>query len=46
MFSWFRSSRIWEEFYNSVVARNRIREPREFLDAVKDRLRRLGKLRG
>jgi hypothetical protein len=41
-----RHGQLWEDFYDSVVARNRTREPRESLDAVKDRLRRLGKLRG
>jgi hypothetical protein len=37
---------LWEDFNDSVVTRNRAREPREPFDAVKDRLRRLGKLRG
>ena len=41
-----RHGQLWEDFYDSVVVRNRAREPRESLDAVKDRLRRLGKLRG
>jgi hypothetical protein len=41
-----RHGQLWEDFYDSVIARNRVREPRESLDAVKDRLRRLGKLRG
>ena len=41
-----RHGQLWEDFYDSVVARNRAREPRETLDAVKDRLRRAGKLRG
>ncbi len=41
-----RHGQLWEDFYDSVVARNRARELRESLDAVKDRLRRLGKLRG
>ena len=41
-----RHGQLWEDFYDSVVAKNRDREPRESLDAVKDRLRRLGKLRG
>jgi hypothetical protein len=41
-----RHGQLWEDFYDSVVARNRAREPRESLDVVKDRLRRLGKLRG
>jgi hypothetical protein len=37
-----RHGQLWEDFYDSVVARNRAREPRETLDAVKDRLRRAG----
>lgn len=41
-----RHGRLWEDFYDSIVARERAREPRESLDAVKDRLRRAGKLRG
>ena len=41
-----RHGQLWEDFYDSVVAKNRAREPRESLDAVKDRLRRLGKFRG
>ena len=41
-----RHGQLWEDFYDSVVAGDRAREPRESLDAVKDRLRRLGKLRG
>lgn len=41
-----RHGQLWEDFYDSVVVRNRAREPRESLDAVKERLRRLGKLRG
>ena len=41
-----RHGQLCEDFYDSVVARNRAREPRETLDTVKDRLRRAGKLRG
>lgn len=41
-----RYGRLWEDFYDSIVARKRAREPRESLDVVKDRLRRAGKLRG
>lgn len=41
-----RHGQLWEDFYDSIVAQSRVREPRESLDAVKDRLRRLGKLRG
>ncbi len=41
-----RHGQLWEDFYDSVVAQNRATEPRESLDTVKARLRRLGKLRG
>ena len=41
-----RHGQLWEDFYDSVIARSRAREPRETLDAVKDRLRWAGKLRG
>lgn len=32
---------IWEEFYDSTVARLRYDEPRESLESVKNRLRKL-----
>jgi hypothetical protein len=35
---------LWEDFYDAVVVRKRRAEPRESIEAVKDRLRRLGKL--
>ncbi len=37
---------IWEDFYDTLVARQRAHEPRESLGAVKARLRRVGKLDG
>jgi hypothetical protein len=37
---------LWEDFYDTLVARQRAREPRESLAAVKTRLRRAGKLNG
>ena len=37
---------IWEDFYDTLVARQRAHEPRESLAAVKARLRRAGKLDG
>jgi hypothetical protein len=37
-------SGVWEDFYDSAVARKREREPRESLDSVRKRLRRRGKL--
>ena len=36
---------VWEDFYDSAVARKRAHEPRESLDSVRKRLRRSGKLR-
>lgn len=40
-----RHSELWEDFYDAAVARERQSEPRETLEAVKQRLRRRGKLR-
>ena len=37
---------VWEDFYDTLVARQRAREPRESIAAVKARLRRAGKLNG
>ncbi|MDD3581268.1 MAG: hypothetical protein PHW74_09635 [Desulfobacca sp.] len=36
---------LWEDLYDSLLARDRAAEPRETLEAVKERLRRHGKLR-
>ena len=38
-------SEVWEDFYDSAVARKREHEPRESLDSVRKRLRCSGKLR-
>lgn len=38
-------SKLWEDFYDAAVARERQGEPRETLEAVKERLRCRGKLR-
>lgn len=35
---------LWEDFYDSVTARIRAKEPRETLDSVKTRLRKQKKL--
>jgi hypothetical protein len=35
---------LWEDLYDSVIARERGKEPRESLDSVKARLQRKGKL--
>ena len=37
---------LWEDFYDSVTARLRAKEPRESLETVKKRLRKQGKLGG
>ena len=37
---------VWEDFYDSLIARRRANEPRESLKSVKRRLRRAGKLNG
>jgi len=37
---------VWEDFYDTMLARQRAHEPRESLAAVKRRLIRSGKLRG
>lgn len=35
---------VWEDFYDTLIARKRANEPRESLTSVKSRLRRTGKL--
>jgi len=37
---------LWEDFYDSLMARARTEEPRESLESVKKRLRQQGKLNG
>ncbi len=37
---------IWEDFYDSLVAQSRAKEPRESLESVKKSLIKQGKLRG
>jgi len=37
---------LWEDFYDSLLARKRASEPRESLESVKKRLRKQGKLSG
>lgn len=41
-----KQGQLWEDFYDSLVARMREHEPRESLKSVKQRLQRRGKLRG
>ncbi|HHT9106354.1 MAG TPA: hypothetical protein ACFYD7_10830 [Candidatus Wujingus californicus] len=35
---------LWEDFYDNLIAKQRIDEPRESLDSVKAILRKKGKL--
>ena len=37
---------LWEDFYDTLIAYQRRKEPRETLHSVKKRLRRAGKLDG
>ena len=37
---------LWEDFYDTLIAYQRRKEPRETLHSVKIRLRREGKLNG
>ena len=37
---------LWEDFYDSLIARSRSDEPRESLNTVKKHLSRAGKLNG
>jgi len=37
---------LWQDFYDSILARVRANEPRESLASVKKRLRKQGKLDG
>jgi PHD/YefM family antitoxin component YafN of YafNO toxin-antitoxin module len=39
-------AQLWEDFYDSLIARKRASEPRESLESVKKRLRKQGKLNG
>ena len=38
--------KLWEDFYDALVARSRAKEPHEDWEIVKNRLRRQGKLNG
>ena len=37
---------VWEDFYDTLLAESRAKEPRESLASVKKRLQRRGKLHG
>jgi hypothetical protein len=37
---------LWEDFYDTVLAKERASEPRESLESVRKRLRQQGKLDG
>lgn len=41
-----RHGRLWEDFYDNLIADKRKNEPRESWEKVKERLRRSGKLDG
>lgn len=41
-----RYRELWEDFYDSLIARSRTIEPRESLDVVRELLRKQGKLDG
>ena len=41
-----RHGDLWEDFYDSLIARQREKEPRESLASVEKRLRKQGKLNG
>ena len=41
-----KHGRLWEDFYDSLVARMRAEEPRESLSSVREKLRRQGKFGG
>ena len=36
---------IWEDFFDNLLSRQRVDEPRESIDSVKERLKKQGKLR-
>jgi hypothetical protein len=40
-----KHGRLWEDFYDSVICKQRKNEPRVSWETVKRRLRRAGKLR-
>jgi hypothetical protein len=37
---------LWEDFYDSLVAKQRAEEPRETFESVRERLEKQGKLDG
>ncbi len=38
--------RLWEDFYDALLASSRSDDPRESLESVRERLRQQGKLNG
>ena len=40
-----KNAALWEDVYDSELARSRVREPRESLASVRRRLQRTGKLK-
>jgi hypothetical protein len=41
-----KHSKLWEDFYDVLKSKSREDEPRESLKQVKNKLKRLGKLKG
>lgn len=39
-----KNAELWEDIYDSLVARSRAKEPRESLESVRKRLQKAGKL--
>ena len=35
-----KNAKLWEDFYDRALVRSRLREPRESLESVKERLKR------
>ena len=46
MIDLIKHGRLWEDFYDNLIADRRKNEPRESWIAVKGRLRKAGKLNG
>lgn len=41
-----RNKAVWEDFYDTILAKRRAKEPRESLEAVRRKLSKAGKLNG
>jgi hypothetical protein len=38
--------KVWEDFYDTLLAESRMKEPRESLESIRERFKRQGKLNG